>query len=120
MPAAEAWRAYERKDYAAVLEAVSSANIACGFHAGDPRGMRAVCREAAARSVAIGAHPGYRDLAGFGRRRIEYDLDELSDEVIYQVAALQGVATHRSSTPGRWYHRRASARRSVKADRRPV
>lgn len=88
----ESFGGYSFGDDAAVLEAVSSANVACGFHAGDPRGIRAVCREAAARGVAVGAHPGYRDIAGFGRRHIAYDLSELTDEVIYQIAALQGIA----------------------------
>ncbi|WP_449279663.1 LamB/YcsF family protein [Leucobacter sp. GX0328] len=88
----ESFGHYSVGDDAAVLEAVSSANIACGFHAGDPHGIRTVCRLAAGRGVSIGAHPGYRDLVGFGRRRIEYDLHELTDEVIYQVAALQGIA----------------------------
>jgi UPF0271 protein len=74
----------------ALLDVVTSANVACGFHAGDAVTMRRVCAAAAARSVAIGAQVGYRDLAGFGRRRIDYDPAELRDEVIYQIAALDG------------------------------
>jgi UPF0271 protein len=74
----------------ALLDVVTSANVACGFHAGDAVTMRRVCAAAAARSVAIGAQVGYRDLAGFGRRRIDYDQAELRDEVIYQIAALDG------------------------------
>jgi 5-oxoprolinase (ATP-hydrolysing) subunit A len=72
----------------ALLDVVTSANVACGFHAGDPSIMRRVCAAAAERGVAIGAQVGYRDLAGFGRRRIDYAFDELRDEVIYQIGAL--------------------------------
>lgn len=77
-------------DDQALLTLVTSANVACGFHAGDPLTMRRVCEWAADHEVAVGAQVGYRDLAGFGRRRIEYDLAELRDEIIYQIAALDG------------------------------
>jgi UPF0271 protein len=76
-------------DDEALLDIVTSANVACGFHAGDSSTMRRICRAAAERGVAIGAQVGYRDLAGFGRRRIEYDLDELCDDVLYQIGALE-------------------------------
>ena len=79
-------------DDEALLDLVTSANVACGFHGGDPSIMRSVCAAAADRGVAIGAQVGYRDLAGFGRRRIEYRREELRDEVIYQIAALDGFA----------------------------
>jgi 5-oxoprolinase (ATP-hydrolysing) subunit A len=79
-------------DDEALLNVLTSANVACGFHAGDPATMRRVCGLAVARGVAIGAQVGYRDLAGFGRRRIEYDADELRDDVLYQLAALDGFA----------------------------
>jgi UPF0271 protein len=72
----------------ALLDVVTSANVACGFHAGDPSLMRRVCRLAADRDVAVGAQVGYRDLAGFGRRRIDYDPDELRDDILYQIGAL--------------------------------
>ena len=72
----------------ALLDLITSANVACGFHAGDALTMRRVCEWAADRGVAVGAQVGYRDLAGFGRRRIEYDLAELRDEIIYQIGAL--------------------------------
>lgn len=72
----------------ALLDIVTSANVACGFHAGDPSIMRRIAAAAADRGVAVGAQVGYRDLAGFGRRRIDYDLDELRDDVIYQIGAL--------------------------------
>jgi UPF0271 protein len=79
-------------DDEALLGIVTSANVACGFHAGDPGVMRRVCAAAAARGVAIGAQVGYRDLAGFGRRRIDMDPAELRDDVVYQIAALDGFA----------------------------
>jgi UPF0271 protein len=76
----------------ALLHIVTSANVACGFHAGDPRTMQRVCRTAAERGVVIGAQVGYRDLAGFGRRRIDVAADELTAETIYQIGALDGFA----------------------------
>ncbi len=76
----------------ALLAIVTSANIACGFHAGDPSIMRRVTAEAAAKGVAIGAHVSYRDLIGFGRRFIDVDPDELQADVTYQLAALAGFA----------------------------
>lgn len=79
-------------DDAAIFESVSSANVACGFHAGDPSGIRATCEAAAAAGVVVGAHPAYRDLAGFGRRFIDVTPRELIDDVIYQIGALQGLA----------------------------
>ena len=79
-------------DDEALLDVVTSANVACGFHAGDAPTMRRVCEQAAARGVAVGAQVGYRDLAGFGRRRIEVDPAELTDEVLYQVGALDAFA----------------------------
>ncbi|MFI7662456.1 LamB/YcsF family protein [Micromonospora parva] len=72
----------------ALLDLVTSANVACGFHGGDPSTMRRVCEGAARRGVAVGAQVGYRDLAGFGRRHIAYDFAELRDEVTYQLGAL--------------------------------
>jgi UPF0271 protein len=74
----------------ALLSIVTSANVACGFHAGDPTTMRQVCAAAATQGVAVGAQVGYRDLAGFGRRRIDYDPAELTDDLLYQLAALDG------------------------------
>lgn len=79
-------------DNDALLDVVTSANIACGFHAGDPPTMRRVCRLAVAKGVRIGAHVGYRDLAGFGRRRMDIAPDELADDVIYQIGALDAFA----------------------------
>lgn len=79
-------------DDAAMLGIVSSANIACGFHAGDPRAIRSTAAIAAERGVAIGAHVGYRDLAGFGRRDLDVASDDLVPDVIYQIGALQALA----------------------------
>jgi 5-oxoprolinase (ATP-hydrolysing) subunit A len=76
----------------ALLGVVTSANIACGFHAGDPLTIRHACAGAVARGVAIGAQVSYRDLAGFGRREMTVPLDELEAEVLYQIAALDGIA----------------------------
>lgn len=76
----------------ALLDVVTSANVACGFHAGDPATMARVCEGAAARGVAIGAQVGYHDLAGFGRRRIEVAHDELVADVLYQLGALDAFA----------------------------
>jgi UPF0271 protein len=79
-------------DDEALLGLVSSANVACGFHAGDPSTMRRVCTQAAARGVAVGAQVSYRDLAGFGRRFVDADATELTDDLLYQLAALDGIA----------------------------
>jgi UPF0271 protein len=86
----EGFGAWRLGDDEALLSIVSSANVACGFHAGDPATMRRVCTLAAARGVAIGAQVSYRDLHGFGRRRIDYDPAELRDDLIYQIGALDG------------------------------
>lgn len=88
----EGFGAWAMADDASLLKLVTSANIACGFHAGDPTIMRARSVEAAARGVVIGAHVGYGDLAGFGRRYVDYSATELADAVLYQVAALDGIA----------------------------
>lgn len=88
----ESFGAYGIGDDEAILQSASSANIACGFHAGDPYGIRSTCRAAVAAGVVIGAHPAYRDLQGFGRRFLDVAPAELTDDVIYQIAALQGIA----------------------------
>ncbi|GIF75392.1 UPF0271 protein [Asanoa siamensis] len=85
---AEGFGIWRLGDDDALLDVITSANVACGFHGGDPVTMRRVCATAAARGVAVGAQVGYRDLAGFGRRRIDYAFDELRDDVIYQIGAL--------------------------------
>lgn len=88
----EGFGAWRIADDDALLGIVTAANVACGFHAGDPRGMRAVCRSAVRRGIAIGAHVGYRDLAGFGRRYLDVHPAELVDEVLYQMGALDAIA----------------------------
>ncbi|MDX2540657.1 LamB/YcsF family protein [Streptomyces sp. WI04-05B] len=75
-----------------LLSVVTSANVACGFHAGDPPTMRRVCELAAERGVRIGAQVSYRDLAGFGRRAMDVPPDELAAEVAYQIGALEVFA----------------------------
>jgi 5-oxoprolinase (ATP-hydrolysing) subunit A len=79
-------------DDEALLEVVTSANVACGFHAGDPITMRRVCASAVDRGVVIGAQVGYRDLYGFGRRRMQLEPEELVADVLYQLGALEGCA----------------------------
>jgi UPF0271 protein len=76
----------------ALLEIVTSANVACGFHAGDPSTMGRVCTRAAHAGVSVGAQVSYRDLAGFGRRFMDVDPAELTDDVLYQLGALDGIA----------------------------
>ncbi len=85
-------------DDEAMLGIVTSANVACGFHAGDPAGLLRVCRSAAERGVRIGAQVSYRDLAGFGRRYIDVDAEELVADVVYQLGALQAIAEASGST----------------------
>lgn len=79
-------------DDGAMLSIVTSANIACGFHAGDPSTLAETTRTAVAHGVSIGAQVSYRDLAGFGRRFVDASRRELTDDVVYQVGALQGIA----------------------------
>jgi len=88
----ESFGAYRLGDDAALLPYVSSANIACGFHAGDPSVMRRTLEAAAARGVAVGAHPGLPDLAGFGRRNMDLAPETVYDIVAYQIGALLGLA----------------------------
>lgn len=88
----ESFGAWKMGDDNAMLDIVSSANVACGFHAGDPAGILRTLKAAAERGVAIGAHVGYRDLAGFGRRNMDPTSEELIGDVIYQIGALQGLA----------------------------
>ena len=85
-------------DDAAMLGIVTSANIACGFHAGDPLVIRETVIGARDAGVAIGAHVGYRDLAGFGRRNMDVSSAELIADVIYQIGALQGIARAAGTT----------------------
>ncbi|RSN46781.1 MULTISPECIES: LamB/YcsF family protein [Actinomadura] len=88
----EGFGIWELGDDLALLDVITSANVACGFHAGDPLIMRRVCAAAVERGVAIGAQVSYRDLAGFGRREMDVAAPELTAEVLYQLAALDGIA----------------------------
>ena len=88
----EGFGVWQLGDDDAMLGIVTSANVACGFHAGDPAGLLRVCRSAAERGVRIGAQVSYRDLAGFGRRFIDVDAEDLLADVVYQIGALQALA----------------------------
>ena len=88
----ESLGAWSMGDDAAMLDIVSSANVACGFHAGDPAGILATLKAAQARGVAVGAHVAYPDLLGFGRRNMDVASADLVADVIYQIGALQGLA----------------------------
>jgi len=79
-------------DDEALLDVVTSANVACGFHAGDPAGLLRVVEAAHRRGVVVGAHVSYRDLVGFGRRYVEASHDELVADVVWQIGGLTGVA----------------------------
>lgn len=83
---------------AALMDSISSANVACGFHAGDPGTMRATIAMAREKGVAIGAHPGFPDLVGFGRREMKASPAEVQDFVLYQVAAIAGMAAAQGTT----------------------
>ncbi|MGH3411457.1 MAG: LamB/YcsF family protein [Marmoricola sp.] len=88
----ESFGQWQLGDDESLLGVVTSANVACGFHAGDPTVLRRACDLAAERGVVIGAQVGYRDLAGFGRRFIDVAPDELTNDVLYQIGALEAFA----------------------------
>lgn len=88
----EGFGRYVLGDDDAMLDLISSANIACGFHAGDPRIMRRTVAACLERGVAIGAHPGLPDLVGFGRRTVDCTADEVHTDVLYQLGALAAFA----------------------------
>jgi 5-oxoprolinase (ATP-hydrolysing) subunit A len=90
----EGFGAYDIGDDAGLLKVIRSASIACGFHAGDPVTMQRLVTEAAAEGVSIGAHPGFNDLWGFGRRRIDMNPRELEYMIAYQIGALQAMACY--------------------------
>ena len=105
----------------ALIPLVSSVNIACGAHAGDPATIRRTMRLALAAGVSLGAHPGYPDLVGFGRRELAMSPEELAASVLYQVAAVAGIARAEGGAlrhvkpHGALYHRLASDRQSAMA-----
>jgi UPF0271 protein len=94
----ESFGVWKLGDDEAMLDVVTSANVACGFHAGDAATLARTCRAAAERSVRIGAQVSYRDLAGFGRRFIDTTPEDLTADVIYQIGALQALAHATGST----------------------
>jgi len=94
----EGFGAYALGDDAALLRSVTSANIACGFHAGDPGTMTRTVTLAAGSGVALGAHPGLPDLVGFGRRRMNVTAAEVRDLVTYQIGAMAGFAARQGQT----------------------
>lgn len=94
----EGFGRWQLTDDDALLASVTSANVACGFHAGDPATMRRVCEQAVAHGVRIGAQVSYRDLAGFGRRAMDVPAAELAAEVAYQIGALEVFARSAGST----------------------
>jgi 5-oxoprolinase (ATP-hydrolysing) subunit A len=88
----ESFGRWQLGDDSGVLQAVTSANVACGFHAGDATTLRRTCALASEHGVVVGAQVGYRDLAGFGRRFIDMDPAELVDDLLYQIGALEALA----------------------------
>ncbi|WP_122983324.1 5-oxoprolinase subunit PxpA [Halomonas caseinilytica] len=92
-----AWRIGDGVD-PHILPLISSANVAAGFHAGDPTTMADILRQAAEHGVAVGVHPGYRDLVGFGRRHIHASAEELVNDALYQLGALRELAAYEEMT----------------------
>ncbi|MCM3386903.1 LamB/YcsF family protein [Ureibacillus chungkukjangi] len=86
----ESFGAYRLGNDYEILDYVTSINVACGFHAGDPMTMRQTVKRAIEKGVKIGAHPGYPDLQGFGRRNMDFTPEEIYNMIIYQVGALRG------------------------------
>ncbi len=107
----ESFGAWQLGDDEALMRLITSANVACGFHAGDPLTLRRTCAAAVAADVTIGAQVSYRDLAGFGRREMDVPPAELTAELLYQIAALDGLARIEGSrvryvkAHGALYHR---------------
>ena len=102
----EGFGIWQLGDDEALLEVVTSANVACGFHAGDPAIMQRVCSLARERGVAVGAQVGYRDLAGFGRRAMDVPPAELASDLLYQIGALSAFGEVRYLKPhGALYNR---------------
>src|SRR5512142_3551085 len=88
----ESFGAFRIGNDAGLMKVITSANVACGFHAGDPSVLRDTIRTAKANGVAVGAHPGFPDLVGFGRREMNVTPREAEDFILYQIAAVAGVA----------------------------
>jgi 5-oxoprolinase (ATP-hydrolysing) subunit A len=96
----EGFGAYRIGDDNAMLDIVTSANVACGFHAGDPEVMAKTFKAAKAKGVAIGAHPGFPDLWGFGRRRLPFTTGEIERLIAYQIGAANALATYAGAKLG--------------------
>jgi UPF0271 protein len=117
----ESFGRYELPGETELLGLVTSANVACGFHAGDPMVMQRTVSAAAGRGVTIGAHPGYRDLSGFGRRELAATPAEIAADVTYQVGALDafcraaGTRVRYVKLHGALYHRAALDKEAAKA-----
>ncbi|HSL74736.1 MAG TPA: 5-oxoprolinase subunit PxpA [Ilumatobacteraceae bacterium] len=117
----ESYGVWTLGDDAAMLGIVTSANVACGFHAGDPSVLRAACTLAVRNDVAIGAQVAFPDLPGFGRRHIDMAADELRDAVLYQLGALDAFAQVAGAEiayvkpHGALYHATATHRSSAQA-----
>ena len=94
----EGFGAYDIGDDEAMLKIIRSASVACGFHAGDPIVMRRLVVRAKEEGVSVGAHPGFNDLWGFGRRRIHMNAEELEYTIAYQIGALQALAAYAGMT----------------------
>ena len=94
----ESFGAWSMGEDEAILELLTSANVACGFHAGDPRTMDDTVAHCVARGVSVGAHPSFPDLVGFGRRQMDLTADEVRTDVIYQIGALAAFATAHGTT----------------------
>ncbi len=91
---AESWGAYSIGNDPDLMKIIKSANVACGYHAGDPNSMHRLCMLAKEEGVSVGVHPGFNDLWGFGRRRITMKPRDLEYMVAYQIGALQAMATY--------------------------
>jgi UPF0271 protein len=91
---AEGWGAYDIGDDSALMKIIKSASVACGFHGGDHNTMHRICMLAKAEGVSIGAHPGFNDLWGFGRRQIRMSATDLEYMTAYQIGALQAIACY--------------------------
>jgi UPF0271 protein len=116
----ESFGAYQIGEDEKIISSVTSANIACGFHAGDPMVMARTVRLARDHSVAIGAHPGYPDLMGYGRRNLQTFPDEITNYLLYQIGALAafarayGVALQHVKPHGALYNVTASGERAAR------
>ncbi|HEU0061119.1 MAG TPA: 5-oxoprolinase subunit PxpA [Hyphomicrobiaceae bacterium] len=91
---AEGWGAYDIGNDAELMQVIKSASVACGFHAGDPNTMHRLCLLAKEHGVSVGVHPGFNDLWGFGRRRIQMSAGDLEYMIAYQIGALQAMAAY--------------------------